>query len=265
MIDSFFSADQSQTKERIGSTSSLNRSQKQFKIQRTNSTNNFPNYSPAMKENGSLLDKVNFNEKSAPTSTRSPKEISGKDESSPEKQETSEKDSSNQELIKQENVFDNKSTRSFGSNFTQNSSSNFGNMPSEVKVAKPPFNGPSKSDIKRILSEFDQFSRIDPKKILRWPIEMWISCGESFIQPKLVSKYENQKMTQRELVDKAEHELEKQTHALRQMAGRRLTSMKMGQYKPIKNPEIPVVKEGHWSEVPYEEQVKQNEVNQLKV
>jgi hypothetical protein len=242
----------------------LNRNQKQFKIERTNSSTNLGNYSQALKEQPSLLDKVSFNEKSAPNSTRLPKENSGKD--SPEKQEASEKESSNQELIKPENLFDNKSTRSFGSNFTQNSSlSNFGNMPSEVKVAKPPFNGPSKNDIKRILSEYDQFSRIDPKKILRWPIEIWISCGESFIQPKLVSKYENQKMTQRELVDKAEHELEKQTHALRQMTGRRLTSMKTGQYKPIKNPDFPVVKEGHWSEVTYEEQVKQTEVNQLKV
>ena len=127
------------------------------------------------------------------------------------------------------------------------------------------YNGPSKNEIKKILSEYDRTFRVDPKKLLRWPIEIWVSCGEAFIQPKQVIKNETQKIVQRENLDKAEHELEKQTHALRQMAGRRLTGLNTGHFKSVKNPDYPVVKEGHWSEVPYEEKVKKTEVEQLKV
>jgi hypothetical protein len=249
-----------------GSTSSLNKIQKQFKIERTFSSSNLGNY-PLIKEQqqSSLLDKVNFSEKTAPKSQNDNNTIKKSSDDLP--QENNDKDVPKSESAnKQDNLLDNKLTKSYGSIFTNNSSlSNFGNMPTEVKVVKQPFNSPSKSDIKRLLGEYDRSSRIDPKKILRWPIEIWVSSGESFVQPKLVSKNETQKMIQREQVDKAEHELEKQTHALRQMTGRRLTQMKTGQYKPIKNPDYPVVKEGHWSEVPYEEQVKQNEVNELKV
>ena len=251
-----------------GSTSSLNK-QKQFRIERTFSTSNLANY-PQIKEHlqqASLLDRVNFSEKTAPQkSENATTKSDGGDSQAPENFDSLNAISSNQDGGKHENLLDNKSTKSYGSIFTNNSSvSNFGNMPTETKTVKQPFNSPSRSEIKRLLGEIDRSTRIDAKKILRWPIEIWVSCGESFVQPKLVSKNETQKMIQREQVDKAEHELEKQTHALRQMTGRRLTQMKTGQYKPIKNPDIPVVKEGHWSEVPYEEQVKQNEVNELKV
>ena len=96
-------------------------------------------------------------------------------------------------------------------------------------------------------------------------MEIWVSTGEQFVPPRLKNKIENEKMIQRGQVDKAEHELEIQSHMLRQMTGRRYNRMNYGQYKSVKNPDFPVVKEGHWSEIPFEEQIKQAEVHKLKV
>lgn len=115
------------------------------------------------------------------------------------------------------------------------------------------------------MNDYDRASKIDAKKLFRWPIDVWVSCGEQFVQPKLVDQLENRKIAKREQIDKVEHELEIQTHTLRQMTGRRLNTMSAGQYRSIKNPEYPVIKEGHWSEVTYEEQIKQAEVSNLRV
>jgi hypothetical protein len=49
------------------------------------------------------------------------------------------------------------------------------------------------------------------------------------------------------------------------MTGRRIKTMDPGVYRPVQNPEYPVVIEGHWANVPYDEQVKQIEVEELKV
>lgn len=49
------------------------------------------------------------------------------------------------------------------------------------------------------------------------------------------------------------------------MTGRRFKTMEPGTLRPVQNPDYPVVKEGHWSNVPYEEQLKQIEVEELKV
>lgn len=138
------------------------------------------------------------------------------------------------------------------------------NFEQNVEKSTPlqkPFNCPTRTELKRI---FESRS-FDNRKVLRWPIEVWVSCGEQFIAPKLVTKNENQKLLHREQIEKAEHELKIQSHTLRQMTGRRLKELNKGTYKSVKNPETPVVREGHWSEITFEEQVKQNEVNQLKV
>ena len=127
-----------------------------------------------------------------------------------------------------------------------------------------PFKQPTKREMRRMINEYERKSRIDARKVLRWPIECWVSCGEAFKEPSAIIKSETQKIIQRENIDKAEHELEKQAHLLRQMTGRRLSKMSVGKYKSVKNPEYPVKKEGHWTEVTYEEQVKKVEVSQLK-
>jgi hypothetical protein len=123
---------------------------------------------------------------------------------------------------------------------------------------------PSRKEIKRLLDDFDVSYKVDSKKLFKWPIEIWISQGEAFISPRLVSKLETERLNQREQRDRVEHELEKQKHTLRHMIGRRLNARNPGELKSIKNPEIPVMKEGHWSEVTFDEQVKQIEVNNLK-
>ena len=40
------------------------------------------------------------------------------------------------------------------------------------------------------------------------------------------------------------YELDRQTHTLRQMTGRRLLRLSVGEYKPIKNPTHPEIKRG---------------------
>jgi hypothetical protein len=63
----------------------------------------------------------------------------------------------------------------------------------------------------------------------------------------------------------ARTELDREQHALRQMTGRRLLRQSVGEYKSLKNPYNPVIKRGHWTEVPYEEEIKKIEVTKLKV
>ncbi len=126
------------------------------------------------------------------------------------------------------------------------------------------FNGPTRGEIKKLLNDYDRITRIDARRLFKWPIEVWVSCGEPFVPLKVVSKSESMKHSHRNLVEKAEHEFDKQSHVLRKMTGRRLNTMKAGQYKSVKNPDFPVVKEGHWSQVPFEEKQKQEEVQELK-
>lgn len=141
-----------------------------------------------------------------------------------------------------------------------------GDMSSKVVVEEKerPYKGPTRRDMKKIVLDYDLKAYLDPKKLFRWPIEVWVSCGEAFAPPDLVYKNEVQRLVNRETVDRAEHELEKQSHLLRQMQGRRIVGKSFGKYKSIKNPDYPVVKEGHWTEVTFEEKVKQVEVDQLK-
>lgn len=69
----------------------------------------------------------------------------------------------------------------------------------------------------------------------------------------------------RKKVEDAGNKFDTQSHILKNMTGRRLKAMNPGAYKSIQNPDFPVVKEGHWSNVPYEEQIKKMEVDILKV
>jgi hypothetical protein len=69
----------------------------------------------------------------------------------------------------------------------------------------------------------------------------------------------------RKKIDNAENNLVKSAHVLRQMAGRRLNTMNPGEYRGVKNEDDPVTKDGHWKDVPYNEEIKELEVEQLKV
>ena len=72
------------------------------------------------------------------------------------------------------------------------------------------------------------------------------------------------KKNHRKQVEEPGNKLDTQTHVLRNMAGRRIKAMDPGGLRPVQNPDCPVIKEGHWSNVPYEEQLKQIEVEGLK-
>jgi hypothetical protein len=111
---------------------------------------------------------------------------------------------------------------------------------------------PTKSELKRLILELDRSVHVDPKLVFKWPIEVWISMGEAFIQPDLVSQNESKKLRQKIEVNKAELELEKQSHIMRLMTGRRLSGKNQGQFKSC-------------TDVPYDEKVKEAEVNILKV
>ena len=49
------------------------------------------------------------------------------------------------------------------------------------------------------------------------------------------------------------------------MTGRRKMRLSAGEFRPVNNPSYPVIKRGHWTEVPYEENIKKIEVSKLKV
>jgi hypothetical protein len=113
-----------------------------------------------------------------------------------------------------------------------------------------PFTQPSRKEIKRLLEDFDRNFKVDARRLFRWPVEAWVSCGEPFVNPLLVSRSELHRMSHRELTERAETELEKQKHALRHMAGRRVANVRQfGEVKP---------------EAVYQEQAKEGEVNKLK-
>lgn len=82
-------------------------------------------------------------------------------------------------------------------------------------------------------------------------------------------KFENGQLlamrTKRQKLDIVENNFETNTHVLRQMTGRRYKTMEPGEYKSVQNPDYPVTRDGHWTDVPYDEQLKSLEVNDLKV
>ena len=69
---------------------------------------------------------------------------------------------------------------------------------------------PSATELKKTLSEIERSSKTDPKVILKWPVEIWISCGEPFVRPELVAQKQKEKLKQRiinskQLLDKDDH------------------------------------------------------------
>ena len=61
------------------------------------------------------------------------------------------------------------------------------------------------------------------------------------------------------------YELEKEKHVLRQMQGRRYEGQSPGQYRTTRNPQHPVLVQGHWQEAPLGELQKHDIVHQLQV
>jgi len=79
---------------------------------------------------------------------------------------------------------------------------------------------PNRNDLKRLVYEVERLDRsraADLKKVLKWPVEVWVSCGEAFVAPEVVSMNEGQKTKQREAVEKAERQMERRVAELRTM------------------------------------------------
>lgn len=104
----------------------------------------------------------------------------------------------------------------------------------------------------------------DAKKVLKWPVEVWISAGEDFIHPAVIDGKEIQKNKMKQRVKKIESLLDKKNHELRQIKGKRMVDKSIGELVSTNNLDIPVVNKGHWSNIPYDEQLKQKEVELLK-
>lgn len=59
--------------------------------------------------------------------------------------------------------------------------------------------------------------------------------------------------------------MEKKNHELRQMQGKRIVGKSTGYYVAAVSGESQIVKTGHWQDIPCGEQMKQAEINKLKV
>ncbi|ESO97509.1 hypothetical protein LOTGIDRAFT_152600 [Lottia gigantea] len=100
--------------------------------------------------------------------------------------------------------------------------------------------------------------------ILRYPIEIWVSSGKSFVPPEVVESKETNRKKRRAFRAQVSLELDIEKHVLRQMKGRRLESQKPGEYKTTLDSKKPVVKEGNWEQPTVEEAIKHKNVSKLE-
>jgi hypothetical protein len=99
---------------------------------------------------------------------------------------------------------------------------------------------PNRNDLKRLVYEVERLDRsraADLKKVLKWPVEVWVSCGEAFVAPEVVSMNEGQKTKQREAVEKAERQVESRVAELRTMGAgsREELATKQAEIERLKN------------------------------
>ncbi|CAF1130188.1 unnamed protein product, partial [Didymodactylos carnosus] len=126
-------------------------------------------------------------------------------------------------------------------------------------------NLPKPLDIQRAMKKnANGTTEIDMKQLLKFPIEIWVSSGEPFANPKDIDQRQNQRIVQREQRTITEHELEKEKHSLRLIQGRRISGQQPGELVPQQNPQEPVVKQGHWTEQSDIELDKIDDVEQLR-
>ncbi|CAM4769077.1 unnamed protein product [Rotaria magnacalcarata] len=105
---------------------------------------------------------------------------------------------------------------------------------------------------------------IDINYLLKFPIEIWVSSGEPFVNPANIDQRQSLRVVQREQRTTVVHDFEKEKHALRLMKGRRISSQSPGQLTPQPNPNEPVLKKGHWTEKSDAELDKQDDVELLR-
>ncbi|XP_071830359.1 doublecortin domain-containing protein 1-like [Apostichopus japonicus] len=101
-------------------------------------------------------------------------------------------------------------------------------------------------------------------QIMRLPLEVWVSCGESFIHLAQVDYMKQLKTLQRAERSKVMRELDQEKHILRQMQGRRTTGMEGPDFIATLSPQQPVLVEGGWTKPCHGEVKKYIQVNQLQ-
>ncbi|CAF0809708.1 unnamed protein product [Rotaria sordida] len=137
----------------------------------------------------------------------------------------------------------------------------------DISPTKQRFQGlPKASDIKRAIKQnsLTTKSDIDMNYLLKFPIEIWVSSGESFVNPTTVDQRQSLRISQREQRTIVEHDFEREKHALRLMKGRRISGQSLGELIPQQNPDEPVSKKGHWTEKTDVELDKQDDVELLR-
>nr|CAB3263220.1 uncharacterized protein LOC104266468 [Phallusia mammillata] len=100
--------------------------------------------------------------------------------------------------------------------------------------------------------------------ILRYPIEVWVSCGENFIPPIVAER-----MMEDSLIGQIKRNadnlvLDTEKHVLRHMQGRRFKEMNPRELKPTRSPEYPILIEGGWQETTKTEAGKLEQVHKLE-
>ncbi|XP_070200716.1 doublecortin domain-containing protein 1-like isoform X2 [Littorina saxatilis] len=100
--------------------------------------------------------------------------------------------------------------------------------------------------------------------ILRYPIEVWVSSGKSFVAPEIVESKEENRRKKRAVQSKVCLELDVEKHCLRQMKGRRFKDRSPGRYRSTLSEKQPVVLEGHWQDATIAEHDKHHSVNKLQ-
>ncbi|CAF3985284.1 unnamed protein product [Adineta steineri] len=137
----------------------------------------------------------------------------------------------------------------------------------DLSPTKQHFQGlPKASDLKRAIKQ-NSVTRaidVDMSYLLKFPIEVWVSSGEAFVRPSDADQKQNQRFMQREERTPVVHELEREKHALRLLKGRRISGQSTGELVPQQNPDVPVIKQGHWTQKSDAELDKQDDVELLR-
>ncbi|XP_012580549.1 PREDICTED: doublecortin domain-containing protein 5 [Condylura cristata] len=88
---------------------------------------------------------------------------------------------------------------------------------------------------------------------LRYPVPIWVSCGEPFLSPNTLQKAEKLEKQNWLKKDKILADLDTMKHKMRQLKGRRVAACQSATMVPSKSPVQPVVVEGGWTEQTQEE------------
>nr|XP_026693743.1 uncharacterized protein LOC104266468 isoform X1 [Ciona intestinalis] len=100
--------------------------------------------------------------------------------------------------------------------------------------------------------------------ILRYPIEVWVSCGENFIPSSKAEKTLLENLKQQKNRNSGNFVLDTEKHVLRHMQGRRYKEMSPAELKATKSPQQPILLDGGWMETTKAETTRLERVHRLE-